>query len=84
MDSVMLLAELAVEVVLELAQWRVLVAGNGNRGRLVLGGVCLDVVLEGIVVDVVCEFGDNDRVSRLKQRNRIAGPRGSQAGVARG
>ena len=52
-DAIVLPAELEVEGFLELAERGVLVARDGDGGGLVLGGLGLDLVLEGIIVDVV-------------------------------
>lgn len=49
----MLAAELDVEAVLEPAQGRVLAAGDGHGRGLGAGGVGLDLMLEGVVVEVV-------------------------------
>lgn len=52
-DSLMLADELQVQPVLELAERYILVAGDGDGRGLVLGGVCLDLVLERVVVEVI-------------------------------
>jgi hypothetical protein len=51
-----LAAELEEETVLELGEGGVLVAGDGDGGgsSLVAGGVDFDLMLEGVVVEVVC------------------------------
>jgi hypothetical protein len=50
----MLAAQLGVEIIFELVESVAAAAGNGDGGGgLVFGGVHLDVVLEGVVVDVV-------------------------------
>jgi hypothetical protein len=50
----MLSAQLVVQLILELGQCCVPMARDSNGGRLVLGGVRLDVMFEGVVVDVIC------------------------------
>lgn len=49
----MLDAQLVVEIVLDLGQVRVGLAGDCDSLGLVSGGVDLDEVLEGIVVDII-------------------------------
>lgn len=50
----MLVAKLHIETVLKLGQVLVLVARNGHGGRLVAGGVDLDLVFQRVVIEVVC------------------------------
>src|SRR4051812_2474170 len=54
-DAVMLPAELVEELVLELAQCRVLLPGNGNGSCLGLGRPRLDEVFQPRVIDVIWE-----------------------------
>lgn len=49
----MLAVELGVQVVFKLAQGQVRVAGDGHGSGAAPGGVRLDLMLEGVVVEVV-------------------------------
>lgn len=50
----MLLAKLVVEVIFESLESSILMAGNGDCGRLVAARMNLDLVLERVVIDVIC------------------------------
>lgn len=52
-EPVVLVAELVVQGIFESAKGGILVAGDGKGCGLVAGCVDLDLVLEGVVVDVV-------------------------------
>ena len=49
----MLSAELEIERFLELPEGRVLVTGNGDGGGLILCGVRLDLILQGVIIDIM-------------------------------
>lgn len=53
--SVMLMAEFGVEAVLEATERCLLVARDGDRGSLVASRVRLDLVLERVIVEVICD-----------------------------
>ncbi len=52
-DAVVLATQLGKEGVFKLGQSDVLVAGNDHGGGLVASGVHLDLMLEGVVVEIV-------------------------------
>lgn len=54
-ESVVLVAELDVQGILESLQGCILVTGNGEGRGLVARCVDFDLVLEGVVVEVVCD-----------------------------
>ena len=53
----MLVRQLDEELLLELLQMRIHLAGNRNASALILGGVDSDKVLQLVVIDVICGRG---------------------------